>query len=215
MKRTSLLLAGLLTAGAIALSGCSAPASDSGDTSPSTPAAEPTAKDTPIAEEPSASPTEDAPAASGEIEKITVTSPTVTDPAREDTATATAIAFGFTGSGDWATAPGGATYVAVEYTVTRGAKYYGGVSCTSLQLATSDMNVPTSDITTSVKEDMAAQGLTPLDDVESGATGTGWCMYYVQNPTKDNLTVSYTRLAAKDGDKEIPALDEKMPLTAG
>lgn len=215
MKKTSVACATIIAAGALILSGCT---STGPDAAPSSSAAAPTTAATTAAPEESTPAPEasDEPtdAATGELEITPASSKTVTDPELEDTATVTGIAFGFTGSGDWAEAPGGATYVGVEFTVSHGEKYYGGAGCNDLQLSTPDSGTPTTGINSSVKDDMIAQGLTPLDKIDNGGSASGWCMYYVENPTKDNLTITFSRSAAKAGDTEIAAFEEAMPITA-
>ena len=242
MKRTTIAtLASFTAIAALGLSACSSgstpaassPASSAPTTSTQT-VPSPTEMSTPAAtestvatdsasptatEQTSAAPTSspsDTAAAGGALKIAKASSKTVKYPLRGDSATVTGVATGFVGEGDWAKAPGQNTYVGIKYDVTRGEKYYGGVSCTTLTLSTPEMGAPTSDSTSVVKDAMKEAGLTPLESsIDSGAKASGWCMYYVKNPTATNLTVTYSELPTKVSGKTYPAFKEDMPIKVG
>jgi hypothetical protein len=231
-KRRILPVAGLVAVAAIALSACSngstpgtssdtagstsasptsaAPASSESSTAPATTESSET---TSSAAQTSAAGTEAATA--GKVEEKKASSDSAKDPVLEDEVKVTGIATGFTGTGTWATAPGGATYIGVKIQVKAGEKYYNSASCSSFQLGTPDMGVPTSDITSSVKKDLTAAGLAPLESPDPGKTAEGYCMYYVKAPTDTNLTLTYSRLGLKASGKTYPALEKELKITVG
>lgn len=234
MKRTLVAVPAMAMAAVLALSACGddtssadAPATStapqtSAPTSPATtPSATQTPSESPSAEdtsssEPSADDTasSDPTGAAGKLEKITVTSPSVTDPVLGHKVKVTGVAFGYVGEGEWVKPPlKTTTYVAIQVNAVSGDKFYNGVSCTQFRLSTPDARRPASNVTSLHKNKLTKDGLKPMVSVATGKSGEGWCLYYVENPTKENLTVHYVRSGLKDSKgKTYPEVDLKMPL---
>ena len=107
--------------------------------------------------------------------------------------------------------------VLVKVKVTLSNKFYTSAGCGDLSIlpdGASSSTIPASENNSVVEDDMKAAGYTPLEDVDHGKTGTGWCSFAVQDPT-DVLDLRYKRLAAStSGGKTIPEKVFLEPMKA-
>ncbi|WP_291278158.1 hypothetical protein [Galactobacter sp.] len=152
--------------------------------------------------------------ADGELTEIKASSDKGTDSVLEHSFEATGIALGFKGSGDRVDPPGNNKYVAIKVKATAGTKYSNGLSCTAFKLQDDKASTPKGSYSL-VKDRLEELGLTPFETVRRGETGEGWCAYYLENPTKDNLTLVYSRLGLKDSSsgKEEPPESKELKIT--
>lgn len=193
--------------GASATSASAQQSSSAPETS-TTPSAEQTPSETPT-------PT---PSAAATLEKLKATSPKITDPVLKSTAQVEGVAFGFVGQGEYAQpSRTTATWVVVKVSVTTSDKFYNGIDCSEFELSTPDTSTPQSDRSSLNKEKMAKEGMTKLERVSSGKKAQGWCLFAVENPTKDNLTLHFERGPLKDSKtkKTYEAMDEEMKIKVG
>lgn len=149
----------------------------------------------------------------GELTEFKARSDKGTDSVLEHSFEATGIALDFKGTGDQEEPPGNNKYVAIKVKATSGAKYLNGLSCTAFKLQDDKATTPKGS-TSLIEDDLAALGLTPFERISKGESGEGWCGYYLENPTKDNLTLVYSRLGLKDSNgKEEPPESKELKIT--
>ncbi|GAA1406920.1 hypothetical protein AUR04nite_04680 [Glutamicibacter uratoxydans] len=231
MKRTKALgFTSLALASALALAGCSGSGDKAGESTTPSPTVSSTTSESPVTTDASptesSSPTESASESStesaeadakqadnGKLKIYKATSPSYTDTVMGHKFQVTGVALDFKGEGEFAEAPGKDTYVAVQYKVTAGDKYFNGTSCTNTKLASTDSPYPRGDSTSIQKKAMEKAGLTPMGTVRQGESTEGWCLYYVPNPTTDNLTANYSRLAMKDSKKTYKEESKDLKIT--
>ncbi|WP_313810762.1 hypothetical protein [Glutamicibacter sp.] len=226
MKSTKVLgFTSLAVASALALAGCSGSDNQSEDSTSPSPTVSSTATESSTAEasatdstasatgSASESSTESAQADSGELKIYKASSPSYTDTVMDHEFEVTGVAMGFTGEGEFAEAPGDNTYVAVKYKASAGDKYFNGTSCSNTRLSSADSSTPTGDTNSLQKKAMEKAGIDPMEDVRQGESTEGWCLYYVPNPTLDNLTATYQRLPMKDGDKTYKEESKDLKIT--
>lgn len=232
MKRPKAIgFASLALASALALAGCTGGGEQADQSTTPTPTASSTTSESPAPTDASptesSSPTESASQTSTESaeadskkadnSKLKIheaSSPSYTDSVMGNKFQVTGVALDFKGEGEFADAPGDNVYVAVRYKVSAGTKYLNGTSCTNTKLESADSPYATGDIATKeLKVPMEAAGLQPLETVGPGKTSEGWCLYYVPNPTVDNLTAQYSRLAMKDAKKTYKEESKKLKIT--
>lgn len=151
--------------------------------------------------------------ADGELTEIKASSEKGTDSVLEHSFEATGIALGFKGSGDRVDPPGNNKYVAIKVKATAGTKYANGLNCTSFKLKDERASQARGS-TSQLEERLEELGLTPFERIRSGESGEGWCGYYLEDPTKDNLTMEYSRLGLKDSDgNEEPPESKELKIT--
>lgn len=237
MQRNKVLgLASFALASTLALAGCSGSGNPAQEASASSPAASQPPSDSPSVSpsqptdaatstpETSSSPSDAAEtskaakdskkADNSKLKILEATSPSYTDTVMGNKFQVTGVALDFKGEGEFADAPGDNVYVAIRYKVNGGTKYLNGASCTNTKLESADSPFPTGDIATKeLKVPMVAAGLQPLENVGPGESSEGWCLYYVPNPTTDNLTATYSRLAMKDAKKTYKEESKTLKIT--
>ncbi|WP_171898826.1 hypothetical protein [Curtobacterium sp. UCD-KPL2560] len=190
----SLAVAGIAVV-AFALTGCSTGAADRADDDRPT-TTRSAAASTPS---PTASATGDA-VASG---AVTVTSDKIVDDQMGHEVQADQVVRKF----PWTSAQSGLAdrdddeQVLVHVTVTAGTKYYSTVDCGTLRVkAHGRTESYASQGTTTVIEDaMRDAGYPPLEKVDQGQSGSGWCAFSVTDPTP-TLDLEYVRVAASGND---------------
>jgi hypothetical protein len=207
----------------LALTACSGGDKKAEKTSDPAPSSSQAAPSTTAAPETSTAPTSEAPTEStdstegaddtGKITEIKAKTDKGTDPVLGHSFEATGIALGIKGSGTYAEAPGNNKYVAIKIKATAGTKYYNGMSCSSFKLW-DDKSTTGKGSFSLIKDGLKKAGLNEFERVSTGKTGEGWCAFYTENPTKDNLTLEYSRLPLKDSSgKTSPELSKKLKIT--
>lgn len=155
-------------------------------------------------------------AAPGKLETIKASSPVVTDPVLKTQVKVEGLTFGYKGEGERVNPPGDKTYVLVKYNVKTDPQIGNGTSCSNMKLSSSESSYPQGDMTSLHRDKLKKDNLPRLESVRGGDTATGWCLYYVDKPTKDNLTVTYTRIGLKDSGtgKTWPKFQKEAKITA-
>lgn len=200
--RTKHVSLAFIAIASLALAGCASGGSAGDDAdapSPSRSAAASTPTPTPTA-------TEDAAADAAPSGAVTVTSEKIVDDQMDHTVQADQVVRDF----PWTSAQSGLAdrddteQVLVHVAVTAGSKYYSTVDCGTLRVkAHGNTESWTSQGTTTVVEsEMQAAGYPPLEAVDQGGSGEGWCAFSVTDAT-DTLDLQYVRVAAASNDGTV------------
>jgi hypothetical protein len=104
--------------------------------------------------------------------------------------------------------------VGVKIKGSTGKKFYRGLNCTDFKLWTEGSERGGSSQSSTLNASMEENGLTPYERISAGESGEGWCGFYAEDPTEDNLTLEYNRRAAKDSEgNTYPEVSEKLKIT--